>query len=725
MGLSDYRRFVSYMYDYQNGIKRNNIGYARIEVRNEQCKITISIRASGIHTNVLRCYIFMRVGPKIKCLSLGDGVIKNGSIDFRIITGVNNLMNSRYTLDNMGGIIVYSSLDKFFATEWDDKPVLLYKFEELEPKEIENKFVEDTNNKEDIVKEIESNLNHIYDGQDTTEVNLDKIEGLKIADHVDSNKNNNLNENRSSNESYIKQETAKENKEKKPEDSDKKVIQFHNIRENNTDIENELGINQRKINECINEKDTITDSFLEAMKENLNSEQEEVTYGFLPKDQISQLSSPIDNGSLERNNQNQNQLESYYQGKDNEQQKDANENQREDFSMSIEQLKQIIREKLEYEKSRGTLSEEVSDTLGIINNKIASNNQEENIQEEINQRGHIQEELKENIIRGIQTEAIQKENHQNNKTNENQETVAYSNQETLEYASEENLQQSGLYANRGNEKLIPGNNRRVKVQPLEYQYFDYYNRPIVKWVNRGSIEEVSNQEQLDENIASVAEAKELNYLEEQPVEQQEKRKLTYEGIKEKEEKNDDVEDMRTDENAQNREPEDKLDIEELSLRELKQREQRAKEYLDAKYRNKKTNIQDINEPLDNGHRKTKRRSIVASKIFESYPKINAFSDREFEQCVKIEPQDIALFPVDNWILGNNSFLLHGYYSHRHLLFAEKDNINVYQYILGVPGVYQSREKFIANMFGFHYFKPSKGKEPKDGEFGYWYMEINV
>ena len=47
------------------------------------------------------------------------------------------------------------------------------------------------------------------------------------------------------------------------------------------------------------------------------------------------------------------------------------------------------------------------------------------------------------------------------------------------------------------------------------------------------------------------------------------------------------------------------------------------------------------------------------------------------------------------------------------------------YILGVPGIYNTNEQFMAAMFGFAYFKPGRlSKEYTfSGKTGYWYRPL--
>ena len=122
---------------------------------------------------------------------------------------------------------------------------------------------------------------------------------------------------------------------------------------------------------------------------------------------------------------------------------------------------------------------------------------------------------------------------------------------------------------------------------------------------------------------------------------------------------------------------------------------------------------------------TKQVNNQARKIFASFPGMYPFEDDEIKECVKLEPNDIGVFSMDKWPLANNSFLLHGYYTYRHLIFARMKHNNIYKYILGVPGIFRDRERFMASMFGFKSFKGVRNKPLCNGEFGYWYLEIKL
>lgn len=109
-----------------------------------------------------------------------------------------------------------------------------------------------------------------------------------------------------------------------------------------------------------------------------------------------------------------------------------------------------------------------------------------------------------------------------------------------------------------------------------------------------------------------------------------------------------------------------------------------------------------------------------------YPKILAFDTEDGCEILTIQPQDIGLLPRENWTLGSNSFLLHGYYYYRYLILARLNQKNgESRYLLGVPGYYVSNEKYMAAMFGFSGFVLSKKQPPKSSRFGYWYRDIKI
>lgn len=115
---------------------------------------------------------------------------------------------------------------------------------------------------------------------------------------------------------------------------------------------------------------------------------------------------------------------------------------------------------------------------------------------------------------------------------------------------------------------------------------------------------------------------------------------------------------------------------------------------------------------------------ICEEILETYPKLALFPDSQITECVKIEPQDIGKLHISNWKLGANSFLSHGFYQYRYIMFGKvRLNNNEEKVVIGVPGVFNNKEKYLANMFGFSVFVPVKKAKYLTGNFGYWISEV--
>lgn len=114
------------------------------------------------------------------------------------------------------------------------------------------------------------------------------------------------------------------------------------------------------------------------------------------------------------------------------------------------------------------------------------------------------------------------------------------------------------------------------------------------------------------------------------------------------------------------------------------------------------------------------------ELSKACPKLQPFDYEGTSETLTIRPQDIGKLPRENWVYGNNSFLLHGYYNYRYLILVRLENPKgTVRYLLGIPGHYYSNEKYMATMFGFPNFVLSKKQPPNDGRFGYWYTDLKM
>ena len=110
------------------------------------------------------------------------------------------------------------------------------------------------------------------------------------------------------------------------------------------------------------------------------------------------------------------------------------------------------------------------------------------------------------------------------------------------------------------------------------------------------------------------------------------------------------------------------------------------------------------------------------QLTDSLPLMQPFSNQEI-RCVRVALKDLRLLPASNWHLCNNSFLLHGFFTYRHLIFGEIPSAKEHKWFIGVPGIRYRQEHVLAAIFGFSDFLPDKSSSDADAPFGYWYVTM--
>ena len=138
----------------------------------------------------------------------------------------------------------------------------------------------------------------------------------------------------------------------------------------------------------------------------------------------------------------------------------------------------------------------------------------------------------------------------------------------------------------------------------------------------------------------------------------------------------------------------------------------------------------VEVPVETQHLQPKARRADSTqpdpfeKLFMRADYIDVFDDDYFYDCMEISPEKLKSLNLKELDIAGNSFLLHGYYNFRHILFGRvRDNLDNTKYFIGVPGMYCNRERYMASMFGFNNFKKSHRSDYANPYFGYWYQEI--
>ncbi len=116
--MSNYRRLISYIYAYEGGVKGKNTGYAKIEVRGDQCRIQANVKKVFVGSNDIGVYL---LSPGREIL-LGKIFIRGGNGEFRIQVASGNVEASGYGIDQCYGLTIHDveSTWQCYTTIWED-----------------------------------------------------------------------------------------------------------------------------------------------------------------------------------------------------------------------------------------------------------------------------------------------------------------------------------------------------------------------------------------------------------------------------------------------------------------------------------------------------------------------------------------------------------------------------------------------------------------------------
>jgi hypothetical protein len=118
IGMSDYRRLISYIYAYEGGEKKNNTGYAKVEIRADQCRIYVNVKNIHVGKNDLNVYLLASAQE----IPLGQIHVHGGIGEFRTSVDRNDVCQSGRTIEECYGLTIheleYTGVS--YTTIWED-----------------------------------------------------------------------------------------------------------------------------------------------------------------------------------------------------------------------------------------------------------------------------------------------------------------------------------------------------------------------------------------------------------------------------------------------------------------------------------------------------------------------------------------------------------------------------------------------------------------------------
>ena len=164
--LSDYQRIVSYLYEYHHGIKGSNVGFAKIEKRQNQLRVYFHVKTND-----------QALEYKIYFYHFHEGTMEGIFLDtIRRSDAIIEFKKNYPVIENfeeIDGFLIYHSNEHFFGSQWKELPIIIRSFKPLEIPDAKPEIVE-TIEKTEETKETEE----IEETEETEEIAETKTSGL-------------------------------------------------------------------------------------------------------------------------------------------------------------------------------------------------------------------------------------------------------------------------------------------------------------------------------------------------------------------------------------------------------------------------------------------------------------------------------------------------------------------------------------------------------------------
>lgn len=140
--MAGYRRFIAYVYEYQDEKKGNGKGFIKVESRDGICRMQYKLSGVCADTDVpAKIYGYIRREESCEGVLLGECNLAGGNIQFEQEMTSQNIGGSLYSLENLCGLIILTDSGIMYGSGWDDKPIRLGEI--LLPKEAMRKEEEE------------------------------------------------------------------------------------------------------------------------------------------------------------------------------------------------------------------------------------------------------------------------------------------------------------------------------------------------------------------------------------------------------------------------------------------------------------------------------------------------------------------------------------------------------------------------------------------------------
>jgi hypothetical protein len=174
--MTNYKRFITYLYFYESGKKMSNVGFARVETSDEIGKVTIHCSTKVVPSKECKVYLLKRTKSMTISKQVAVATSQNGSLDIKLSFDGGSIGGTDFNLKDTQGVVILYSKDNYIAAKWDDSNVSYHEVILLEQEEeMQQPIPKVINTPKDLDKKVE-----LFDEEFIEAAQIDKSE-VKVS----------------------------------------------------------------------------------------------------------------------------------------------------------------------------------------------------------------------------------------------------------------------------------------------------------------------------------------------------------------------------------------------------------------------------------------------------------------------------------------------------------------------------------------------------------------
>ena len=122
--MAGIQRFITYIYAYEEGKKGANKGFAKVEIRGNDCRMEIHIRDIRRSCQAGEIFLIREMDEKLESISIGEMRLIDGRGDYGIVFKTERIKNTECSFRDMEGVMILIEDDFICLSRWrEGKPI--------------------------------------------------------------------------------------------------------------------------------------------------------------------------------------------------------------------------------------------------------------------------------------------------------------------------------------------------------------------------------------------------------------------------------------------------------------------------------------------------------------------------------------------------------------------------------------------------------------------------